>query len=519
MSLNLTHSYLTNFPPPYNTVFLFLTIPALYPMMTNILCSLLLLISGFLSLSIPGGTLYDPVLADFNAGVTAMQQEGRYNDALRAFHSFIQRAEQDSVNYRDGLMRAYCYVGIIYGSYEDYTLSIEYSKKSLKIADELHNDRFSSAAVNNIAGASKALGHYDEARRYANRLIASTPVTPQRRFSYYLLMADIALADSAPLQAKEYYRRAAVLAAENRYPRYERACLTQNLAKCYGMLEQPDSQLFTLRQALSLAMAQNRPDVKLSVVRQLMKLNTAAGIQDSAVYYQDLYFALSDSLMSRSDFMRIRSDNELKNIAVREQKIDGLSSRVTVLWWTLGAITIVLAVVSTLLVIIVRQNRNLNTAYRVLFKNEKDSVASAEPEAITEEKAASGETPCDADKELFDRIKHVMETSSPFLDPDFGLANLTGAVKSNTAYVSKVIGLMTGDNVRAFINEYRIREARRRIRDISAYGHMTLQAIGESVGYRTQVNFNRTFKRITGMTPSAYLALARKENEAKNTEK
>lgn len=66
-----------------------------------------------------------------------------------------------------------------------------------------------------------------------------------------------------------------------------------------------------------------------------------------------------------------------------------------------------------------------------------------------------------------------------------------------------------------FINEYRIREACRRLLDDENYGNITFSAIGESVGFSSQVSFNRTFKKVTGITPSLYRKMAEEERRKK----
>lgn len=104
-----------------------------------------------------------------------------------------------------------------------------------------------------------------------------------------------------------------------------------------------------------------------------------------------------------------------------------------------------------------------------------------------------------------------MENADVYCDSDFGLVKLTSLVGSNTTYVSKVINEHFGQNVRTFINTYRINEARRRILDVDNYGNLTIQAIAESVGYNTQVNFNRAFKQMTGMTPSVFQKMAKED--------
>ena len=107
-------------------------------------------------------------------------------------------------------------------------------------------------------------------------------------------------------------------------------------------------------------------------------------------------------------------------------------------------------------------------------------------------------------RDLYDRIVKLMETTRDYLNPDFGLGNLVSMAGSNVAYVSKAVKQYSGLNVPSFINEYRIREACRRILDEANFGNITFAAIGESVGFSSQVSFNRAFKKVTGLTPSLY---------------
>ena len=45
--------------------------------------------------------------------------------------------------------------------------------------------------------------------------------------------------------------------------------------------------------------------------------------------------------------------------------------------------------------------------------------------------------------------------------------------------------------------------------DNDRYGHYTIKAISESVGYKSQANFINIFTRLTGMKPSIYQKISR----------
>ena len=63
------------------------------------------------------------------------------------------------------------------------------------------------------------------------------------------------------------------------------------------------------------------------------------------------------------------------------------------------------------------------------------------------------------------------------------------------------------------LQTFRIREACRRLSPRSeGFSNYTIEAVAESVGFRSRSNFHSIFKKITGLTPSQYQKLARKEN-------
>jgi AraC-like DNA-binding protein len=74
--------------------------------------------------------------------------------------------------------------------------------------------------------------------------------------------------------------------------------------------------------------------------------------------------------------------------------------------------------------------------------------------------------------------------------------------------VSQVIHEHCGLNFNAFLNQYRIKEACKRMSDTTRYGNYTIEAIANDVGFRSRSAFASSFKRITGLTPSEYQRFA-----------
>ncbi|WP_432326806.1 helix-turn-helix domain-containing protein [Mucilaginibacter sp. P25] len=69
--------------------------------------------------------------------------------------------------------------------------------------------------------------------------------------------------------------------------------------------------------------------------------------------------------------------------------------------------------------------------------------------------------------------------------------------------LSRIINVGMGKNFNDFINEFRVRETARKMRD-PAHAHLTLLGIAYESGFNSQRTFNRVFKEMTGKTPAEY---------------
>lgn len=114
---------------------------------------------------------------------------------------------------------------------------------------------------------------------------------------------------------------------------------------------------------------------------------------------------------------------------------------------------------------------------------------------------------------LLNNIQQVMDDVNIISRSDFNMSMLAEITHSNVKYVSWVINDAYGKNFKTLLNECRIREASKRLVDTENYGHMTIQAIYEELGYNTAASFVQAFKKINGMTPSLYQKIARQNEQ------
>ena len=107
--------------------------------------------------------------------------------------------------------------------------------------------------------------------------------------------------------------------------------------------------------------------------------------------------------------------------------------------------------------------------------------------------------------DMLHRIFYVMETSEEIYQASFTLDRLAELVEAGSRYyVSQVLNDYYHQSFPDMVNDYRIREACRRINDREHYDQFTVQAIAQSLGFKSYPNFVSNFKKFTGLTPSAY---------------
>jgi AraC-like DNA-binding protein len=114
------------------------------------------------------------------------------------------------------------------------------------------------------------------------------------------------------------------------------------------------------------------------------------------------------------------------------------------------------------------------------------------------------ETAAEPDAELTRwtaRLLAHMEATRPYLESELTLGELAAQLRTNTSWLSRVINTGCGQNFNDFINEYRVCEAERRLRD-PQFRHYTLLAVALEAGFNSKSTFNRVFKKLRGQTPS-----------------
>ncbi|MBP1853311.1 helix-turn-helix domain-containing protein [Rhizobium halophytocola] len=87
-----------------------------------------------------------------------------------------------------------------------------------------------------------------------------------------------------------------------------------------------------------------------------------------------------------------------------------------------------------------------------------------------------------------------------YADTDLNLARLARRLGRPARSLSNAVNRVHGLSVSQYVNDFRVAEACRLLRDTEA----PVTRILYEAGFLTKSNFNREFLRVTGMTPTAW---------------
>ena len=259
-------------------------------------------------------------------------------------------------------------------------------------------------------------------------------------------------------------------------------------------------------------------------------------LQERQAKYQ--LMSLKDSINTAEEFGKIKNIEFFHEVEKYEKQVVKLNEEKNARSIVAIICGIGLVAVVCFLIFAVRQNRKLWESNKDLYRKNDELVKQADVEkdlrsnytkrakAYEEEieslkqsllpsTVAQHATPNalsdDLRASLLDKIYQQMDDVDFICQQDLTVERLAQAVGSNEKYVSQTINESTNKNFNTLLNEYRIREICKRLADFHHYGNMTNETIAEGVGFKSRSHFIRTFKKVTGLTPSQYQKIAKSE--------
>lgn len=466
--------------------------------------------------------------------------DGNYPSALGTYMKGLKVSE--AVPSKPLLQVLYKKMGNVYALSQDYEKAIIHYKRGLDAPQVDSDERYKT--LQNIIGAYFYLDSIPQAKRYYEMAL-STPheITPESMFMQDFTLALILSGEGQRATAVDIFEKLAKqTVADGLDTRYEASCY-EEISKCYLADEQYDIAIEYMERCRSTAESHNQLHMFAETLKTLSSLYDRIGQTDLSLRLKSRYLEIKDSIFNVREFDNVRNQqfiyemekvddriSELNREMERKQEMIGWQQTIIIV------IVVALAIILVSLFMLFRSRRKLSHSYASLYRINKESAAeqarlseanrrlrheTSEQKVLIQELTGrlsatippSEQTPAkycssnlDSERRnaLADAVADVMENTEEFCDPDFSLDRLAKKVESNPKYVSQVINEVYGKNFSNFVNHYRIRTAATRLADQAGYGHLTIKAIGDSVGYRSATTFINAFRKINGMTPSIY---------------
>ena len=215
--------------------------------------------------------------------------------------------------------------------------------------------------------------------------------------------------------------------------------------------------------------------------------------------YRYLYLDQADSLKIKGEIDGIDEMRFLNDLEEVNRQVKDLSYKRRVQSVVICCAAVLFLMLMIFTVFMINAYRREKEKNRILYESSLQRL---------QEPAKVGIDSSDATEEeesLFGKIKEVMESSDAIYSSDFNRQELAAIVGASYTKVSAAINKCSGMSFSALLADYRIREAQRRLGDREVMATRTIESIAVELGFQSRTNFAALFKKIVGMSPSAYI--------------
>lgn len=280
------------------------------------------------------------------------------------------------------------------------------------------------------------------------------------------------------------------------------------MAESYQMEGKTDSCIFCLDSTLTSAEKYQQLDAQVMILYKLATICSEIGDSLRAHQYYFRYYQEKENLTHQSGLDGIIETDLLNQIEDEELRIKQLAlERERHRLWLMLLILVIIIILGTTQ-IVVYKNRQLMARNRALYQKTQELMQVEQNERDLRRTLPAAEVV----DNLTIQIQRVMDDPEIFCQQDFTMARLAEMVNSNTTYISKIINQTYNKSFPLLLSDCRVKEACSRLADQEHYGHLTIEAISESVGFKSRTTFLTAFKRSIGLSPSEYQKLSHEKH-------
>ncbi|MCD4736341.1 MAG: helix-turn-helix domain-containing protein [Bacteroidales bacterium] len=396
------------------------------------------------------------------------------NKPLRYFEDALKFAEELKDSTR--ITASYSNIGMIYNSQDNFEKALKKYFEGLRISQKIGHDHYESAILNNIANI------------YKNREMSDSAMI------YFVKAKNIIIRIG---------------------DKYGLSLVNRNIADIYIKLEKYDSALKLAQIALAIAEEIGAKDQIYLSYELLSEIYKVKGNNNQAYNYYRKFAELKDSVSGsetrekiadirtkyetekkEKENLGLKKDNEIKELQLS-------SKNITITFLIAGILVIASALIVIFLQLyqkrvafnnLVRKNLEIAVAERKLDENREIIEKLKGREAEIKEKGL------DPEEDLIQKLNNYLKKEKPFLLRNITIEDIVKELETNRTYLSKAIRDKLNHNFNSLINDLRIKEARQMLADLR-YKHISIEGIGQMVGFNSKSSFHTKFKENTGVTP------------------
>lgn len=306
-------------------------------------------------------------------------------------------------------------------------------------------------------------------------------------------------------EARNYFNKQMEVISTPWEPERDSISSRINIAQTFLLEKNLPKAAEAFEEALNVAEGAGIKDLSAKISNDLAQVYKELGDMDQYQLYRASYLEKMEDMHSS----RLSNVAELKYLADLKNEEDQrreLAMHHRLQSYFMWGVVVILLIILLAVIVIWRKNRQLHATNRNLYENYRRLLDAESPQ--NDKKYSHSNLNDSRREDLVERIKEVFEQPVYICSQDFSSKELAKLVDSNTTYVSQIINENFGTTFSTLLGNYRVREACRRINEKGSNLNLTIEAIANSVGFKSRTAFLNAFKREVGLTPSEYLKMA-----------
>ena len=464
-------------------------------------------------------------------------------------HDYFTSALKISEKNKDKKMMARCYLnlGALYSSYHFLEDDGGLKDESLKMYNQAYriakdNNEWSTVltAINNLSRSAFYAGELNKINSELEDFLQEDIPSqiPMSKFTKSFIKGLLALEKNNYDIALNFFNESLRQIDIKDVPERDSIAVIMAQGIVFEKEGNNDKAIDKYNTVLEIANKKNFEDLELYGYRQLSNFYLRNGNKELANKYKLEYIDLKDSFINKSKLKEIKDRKFLEELNNKNEEMVKLSIKDKRNTTSLFISIIIIFIIVTTTFIIYYRNKNLKRKNIELYEKLQQSLlnpilksepslikikmeSSSDEEILKDENENNVETIFNQQekkyktsnlshedkKSILERINRYMESSDEIYNSNFTVEILAEEIGIHKRYVSQVINELGGSNFKTMLNNYRVREACRKLEDESQIKENTIEAIGQSVGFISRRNFGLAFKKATGLSPSSYVKI------------